>query len=90
MRLDHLLSSDDSPPQDAHTRHLHPEKTARPSWSRTGAVAQLGEHLLCKQGVVGSIPISSTKGDPSDARSGCVPAAGFERLTQQRVCSSGG
>jgi hypothetical protein len=26
----------------------------------TGAVAQLGEHLLCKQGVVGSIPISST------------------------------
>jgi hypothetical protein len=27
---------------------------------RRGAVAQLGEHLLCKQGVVGSIPISST------------------------------
>ena len=27
-----------------------------------GAVAQLGEHLLCKQGVVGSIPISSTIG----------------------------
>jgi hypothetical protein len=26
-----------------------------------GAVAQLGEHLLCKQGVVGSIPSSSTK-----------------------------
>ena len=26
-----------------------------------GAVAQLGEHLLCKQGVIGSIPISSTK-----------------------------
>jgi hypothetical protein len=26
-----------------------------------GAVAQLGEHLLCKQGVVGSSPISSTK-----------------------------
>ena len=26
-----------------------------------GAVAQLGEHLLCKQGVVGSIPISSTR-----------------------------
>ncbi len=25
-----------------------------------GAVAQLGEHLLCKQGVVGSNPISST------------------------------
>src|SRR6185503_19841036 len=26
-----------------------------------GAVAQLGEHLLCKQGVTGSIPLSSTK-----------------------------
>ena len=26
-----------------------------------GAVAQLGEHLLCKQGVAGSIPASSTK-----------------------------
>src|SRR6266496_4978124 len=37
-----------------------------------GAVAQLGEHLLCKQGVVGSIPISSTiygiggQGSPED------------------------
>jgi hypothetical protein len=27
----------------------------------SGAVAQLGEHLLCKQGVTGSIPVSSTK-----------------------------
>jgi hypothetical protein len=27
---------------------------------RIGALAQLGEHLLCKQGVIGSIPISST------------------------------
>src|SRR5437016_14406502 len=27
---------------------------------RTGGVAQLGEHLLCKQGVVGSSPITST------------------------------
>ena len=26
----------------------------------TGGVAQLGEHLLCKQGVVGSSPITST------------------------------
>ncbi len=25
-----------------------------------GGVAQLGEHLLCKQGVVGSIPSAST------------------------------
>ena len=25
-----------------------------------GGLAQLGEHLLCKQGVIGSIPIVST------------------------------
>jgi hypothetical protein len=36
--------------------------TYHSTFLRTGAVAQLGEHLLCKQGVVGSIPISSTKG----------------------------
>ena len=28
--------------------------------TESGAVAQLGEHLLCKQGVTGSIPVSST------------------------------
>ena len=28
--------------------------------SLNGGLAQLGEHLLCKQGVVGSIPSSST------------------------------
>ena len=28
--------------------------------SINGALAQLGEHLLCKQGVVGSIPTGST------------------------------
>ena len=27
-----------------------------------GGVAQLGEHLLCKQGVIGSIPFISTMG----------------------------
>ena len=26
-----------------------------------GAVAQLGEHLLCKQGVAGSIPVRSIR-----------------------------
>ena len=29
--------------------------------ANTGALAQLGEHLLCKQGVIGSIPIRSTR-----------------------------
>ena len=30
---------------------------------KNGGVAQLGEHLPCKQGVMGSIPIISTKGE---------------------------
>ena len=30
-----------------------------------GAIAQLGERLLCKQEVVGSIPSGSTSGDPA-------------------------
>jgi hypothetical protein len=42
----------------------------------TGGVAQLGEHLLCKQGVIGSIPFTSTR-------------VGDEGLNQ-RVCSSVG
>ncbi len=28
--------------------------------NKIGGVAQLGEHLLCKQGVIGSIPFTST------------------------------
>ena len=36
---------------------IHPD----PPVSATGAVAQLGERLLCKQEVIGSIPFSSTK-----------------------------
>jgi hypothetical protein len=31
------------------------------TWRLPGGVAQLGEHLLCKQGVVGSSPITSTR-----------------------------
>ena len=30
------------------------------TFKRSGGVAQLGEHLLCKQGVIGSIPFIST------------------------------
>jgi len=33
--------------------------------ARDGAIAQLGEHLLCKQGVVGSIPTGSSNGERS-------------------------
>ena len=35
--------------------------------SEYGGVAQLGEHLLCKQGVIGSIPFISTS--PADGNS---------------------
>ena len=31
--------------------------------SKYGGVAQLGEHLLCKQGVIGSNPFISTSGE---------------------------
>jgi hypothetical protein len=37
-----------------------------------GAVAQLGEHLLCKQGVTGSIPVRSTRNAPRV----CIRVAG--------------
>ena len=33
-----------------------------PNPKRYGGIAQLGEHLLCKQGVSGSIPLISTNG----------------------------
>ena len=32
--------------------------------ARHGAIAQLGERLLCKQEVIGSIPIGSTNFEP--------------------------
>ena len=42
----------------------HPDPPERGwAWSARsadGGVAQLGEHLLCKQGVIGSIPFTST------------------------------
>jgi hypothetical protein len=74
VRLDHLLSRnrtaqpDPAPTQDT----CDPEtrrnvRAARKGASAVfassvidGAIAQLGEHLLCKQGVVGSIPTGST------------------------------
>ena len=37
------------------------KRGGRPHGAANGAVAQLGERLLCKQEAVGSIPSSSTK-----------------------------
>src|SRR6218665_2856323 len=46
-----LVRAQPDPPEARHQS----QKTGRP-----GGLAQLGEHLLCKQGVVGSIPSSSS------------------------------
>jgi hypothetical protein len=40
--------------------HISSELSFAATAGLTGALAQLGEHLLCKQGVIGSIPIRST------------------------------
>ena len=50
---------------------IHPDPP--PNRSTGGAIAQLGERLLCKQEVIGSIPIGSTsiaihRGNSSEAR----------------------
>jgi hypothetical protein len=37
-----------------------PDARAPPVHASSGAIAQLGERLLCKQEVIGSIPIGST------------------------------
>jgi hypothetical protein len=37
-------------------------------WNRPGGVAQLGERLLCKQEVIGSIPFTSTTAPPPPAK----------------------
>ena len=42
-----------------------------------GAIAQLGERLLCKQEVVGSIPSGSTKSLQISSRVGAVTVLGW-------------
>ena len=63
MRLDHLLlSKDNIVLSGVFTKYLHSENRIGQAGVSVpfGALAQLGEHLLCKQGVVGSIPTGST------------------------------
>ncbi len=43
----------------------HSQENLLKSYGSRGRVAQLGEHLLCKQGVAGSIPATSTNHLPS-------------------------
>ena len=65
MRLDHLLLSKDDAVLQASAQVSCIQRIglarARFGVPYYGALAQLGEHLLCKQGVVGSIPTSSTR-----------------------------
>ena len=44
-----------------------------------GGIAQLGEHLLCKQGVIGSIPFTSTIDEKKHSYCGVIAQLG-ERL----------
>ena len=51
-----------------------------------GALAELGEHLLCKQGVIGSIPIGSTKLTLLQDETKSYPVfTGSERICRSRL-----
>jgi hypothetical protein len=55
--------------------------------SKAGDVAQLVEHLLCKQGVVGSIPsISTMIWFGSDAVTGGIQVSIFCPAIPEKVC----
>ena len=53
--------------------------------SKYGGVAQLGEHLLCKQGVIGSIPFIST----SQTESGRNSPLFTNEVGASEVCGTG-
>ena len=52
---------------------IHPDPPPR---HQRGAIAQLGERLLCKQEVIGSIPIGSTS----------ITSRGITKQSRVRVC----
>ena len=69
MRLDHLLSMENKQDErvlfniQGQLRRLRSRcliLKVQETFGEDGGVAQLGEHLLCKQGVIGSIPFIST------------------------------
>jgi phosphatidylethanolamine/phosphatidyl-N-methylethanolamine N-methyltransferase len=55
-------------------------RTAAPAGPGQGAVAQLGEHLLCKQGVAGSIPVRSIATARGTRRTRPRPMPSWNRL----------
>jgi hypothetical protein len=66
VRLDHLLSKE--------TESLH--------YEFYGELAQLGEHLPCKQGVKGSIPLFSTTSKERFERGTLETQANFNYFPQ--------
>ncbi len=69
MRLDHLLSMEDNGLNTTVRMGLQILRYCsilREQAAKYGGLAQLGEHLLCKQGVKGSIPLFSTTGEAPD------------------------
>jgi hypothetical protein len=50
-----------------HRDRLSEEVACSKSTASNGGLAQLGEHLLCKQRVNGSIPLASTKDSQTKA-----------------------
>ena len=69
MRLDHLLSKENRQPAGSRLDKTESDLlfnfegvAARSLRQEYGGVAQLGEHLPCKQGVMGSNPIISIHG----------------------------
>ena len=69
MRLDHLLSKETSNNRELFVTSYGQLSGVEVTFTLfnlegtrvDGGIAQLGEHLLCKQGVIGSSPIISTK-----------------------------
>ena len=55
---------------------LYPQSKIENRQFVRGDVAQTGEHLLCKQGVSGSIPLISTMGTAEVAREDLVLVKG--------------
>ena len=63
MRLDHLLSKEERSLSFEYCSILkvcEDRLSGKRNLVEDGGVAQLGEHLLCKQGVSGSNPLIST------------------------------
>ena len=69
------------------TRTLKGEGRKRPrtGHAKRGGVAQLGEHLLCKQGVVGSNPFISTKDREDPKKKAKCPNENRDGLIAQLV-----